>query len=77
MRDLLAPTGEGIRHLVAMAYAAGRKRGREELRRELQGLVEQPAASAIRYDGPAYYNSRKSSPGAGLTKLELSDQIAA
>jgi hypothetical protein len=42
--ELLVPTAEEIRNLVQMAYDAGLTRGREEAKRELRGLVEQPAA---------------------------------
>jgi len=38
--ELLAPTAEGFRTIVRMAYAAGRARGREEAKRQLQGLAE-------------------------------------
>lgn len=36
---LLAPTPEGFRLIVRMAYAAGRARGREEATRESQHLA--------------------------------------
>ncbi len=44
--ELLAPTAEGFRTIVRMAYAAGCARGREEAKRQLQGLAEPPASSA-------------------------------
>jgi hypothetical protein len=44
--ELLAPTAEGFRTIVRMAYAAGRARGREEAKRQLRGLAEPPASSA-------------------------------
>lgn len=43
--ELLAPTAEGLRTIVRMAYAAGRARGREEAKRELQGPAEPTATS--------------------------------
>jgi hypothetical protein len=43
--ELLAPTAEGFRNIVRMAYATGRARGREEAKRELQGQAEPPATS--------------------------------
>ena len=71
VRDPLAPTEEGIRQLVTMTSAAGRKRGREESRRELQGLVELSAASAIRYDGPSpHWADRGERPDSGVSKAE-------
>ena len=48
--ELLAPTAEGFRTIVRMAYAAGRARGREEAKRQLQGLAEPPAPSATPSD---------------------------
>ena len=44
--ELLAPTAEGFRTIVRMAYAAGRVRGREEAMRQLQSLAEPPASAA-------------------------------
>jgi len=38
----LIPTAEEIRNIVQRAYDAGRARGREEAKRELQGPVESP-----------------------------------
>jgi hypothetical protein len=40
--ELLAPTADGFRAIVRMAYAAGRARGREEAKHELQSLAESP-----------------------------------
>jgi hypothetical protein len=48
--ELLAPTKEGLRTIVRMAYAAGRARGREEAKRELQGHAKPPAASTTQPD---------------------------
>jgi len=47
---LLAPTPEGFRTIVRMAYAAGRARGRKEVMRELHGHAEPPATSTTQPD---------------------------
>jgi hypothetical protein len=49
--ELLAPTAEGLRNIVRMAYAAGRARGREEANRVLRGLAESPSLSAPPFNG--------------------------
>ncbi len=51
----LAPTAEGFRTIVRMAYAAGRARGREEAKRKLLGLAESPSPFATPSDsaGPS------------------------
>jgi hypothetical protein len=53
--ELLVPTAEEIRNLVRRAYDAGRTRGREEAR-ELQGLVEPPAASTTPSHSPTMHD---------------------
>jgi len=40
--ELLIPTAEQIRNMVQRAYDAGLAQGRDEARRELQGLVDSP-----------------------------------
>jgi hypothetical protein len=54
--ELLVPTAEEIRNLVQRAYDAGLTRGREEAKRELRGLVEQPAASTTPSDSPTTHD---------------------
>jgi hypothetical protein len=51
----LAPTAEGFRNIVRMAYAAGRARGREEAKHKLLGLAESPSPFATPSDnaGPS------------------------
>lgn len=48
--ELLAPTKEGLRTIVRMAYAAGRARGREEAKRELHGHTEPHGIPATQPD---------------------------
>lgn len=48
--ELPSPTAEGFRTIVRMAYAAGRARGREEAKRELEGHAKPPAASTTPSD---------------------------
>ncbi len=43
--ELLAPTEDGFRAIVRMAYAAGRARGRDEAKRELKSPAESPPPS--------------------------------
>jgi hypothetical protein len=43
----LIPTAEEVRNIVQRAYDAGRARGREEAKRELQGPVDSPNGEGL------------------------------
>jgi hypothetical protein len=66
--ELLAPTAEGFRNIVRMAYAAGRARGREEANREFHGLAGSPPPSATPSDGTGRSLSEAHAPETRLSE---------
>ena len=67
--ELLAPTEEGLRTIVRMAYAAGRARGREKAKRELHGHAELPWTSITQPDNLSDALGR--SLGEALSRYEI------